>query len=66
VRAKTGTLTGVSALSGYADTACGERLVFSMIMNGYSCEIERVRRMQDQVCVALVSLEMRDDGHAAE
>ncbi len=66
VRAKTGTLTGVSALSGYAGTACGERLVFSMIVNGYSCEIERVRRLQDQVCVALVSLERRDGVCAAE
>jgi D-alanyl-D-alanine carboxypeptidase/D-alanyl-D-alanine-endopeptidase (penicillin-binding protein 4) len=33
VHAKTGTLTGVSGLSGYVDTAGGERWVFSMITN---------------------------------
>lgn len=57
VRAKTGTLTGVSALSGYADTLTGERLVFSVMMNGFSCDRQRVRRMQDMICVALVGLE---------
>lgn len=57
VRAKTGTLTGVSALSGYADTLAGERLVLSVMMNGFSCDRQRVRRMQDMVCVALVGLE---------
>lgn len=57
VRAKTGTLTGVSALSGYAETDGGERLIFAMIMNGFSCDRDRVRRIQDEVCEALVELE---------
>lgn len=56
VRAKTGTLTGVSALSGYADTLRGERLVFSMLMNGLACDTQRVRRLQGMICVALVGL----------
>lgn len=60
VRAKTGTLTGVSALSGYADTAGGERLAFATIMNGFTCERERVRRMQDHICEALVCLDRED------
>jgi serine-type D-Ala-D-Ala carboxypeptidase/endopeptidase (penicillin-binding protein 4) len=33
VHAKTGTLTGVTGLSGYVDTAGGERWIFSMVSN---------------------------------
>lgn len=34
VRAKTGTLTGVNALAGYADTTTGNHLTFVMLHNG--------------------------------
>lgn len=40
LRAKTGTIRGVSALSGYVTTADGERLAFSIIANGLSSTAE--------------------------
>ncbi|QBI55632.1 D-alanyl-D-alanine carboxypeptidase/D-alanyl-D-alanine endopeptidase [Streptomonospora litoralis] len=51
VRAKTGTLTGVSALSGYVRGANGERLVFAIINNGYRGAAPR--GLQDAIAVRL-------------
>jgi D-alanyl-D-alanine carboxypeptidase/D-alanyl-D-alanine-endopeptidase (penicillin-binding protein 4) len=62
VRAKTGTLTGVSSLSGYVQPGGSEKLAFSVMMNGFTCDVARVRRMQDQVCVALAELDRSRDG----
>ncbi len=53
VRAKTGTLTGVSVLSGYVLTRDDEPIVFSIMMNDFTCETSRMRRLQDQICVVL-------------
>ena len=50
-RAKTGTITGVSALSGYCDL--GKRTVaFSLLMNGVS-DLESAHRIQDEMTVAI-------------
>lgn len=52
VRAKTGTVTGVSSLSGYATAANGHLLVFSIINQGIS-QSSQGRGFQDRVCQAL-------------
>lgn len=50
VMAKTGSLSNVSTLSGYIDADSGHMLVFSMMMNGFTVDTDRIREMQDQIC----------------
>ncbi len=49
LRAKTGSLSGVSTLSGYTITAQGEELVFSMMMQHYLVRDSAVRGVQDRI-----------------
>ena len=49
--AKTGTLTGVSALSGYCTTRSGRTLVFSVLMN--NANVYTARDIQDRVANTL-------------
>ncbi|WP_328709287.1 D-alanyl-D-alanine carboxypeptidase/D-alanyl-D-alanine-endopeptidase [Microbispora hainanensis] len=51
VHAKTGSLTGVTALSGYVTSADGEPLVFSVISNGYLSGPPR--DLEDRIAVRL-------------
>jgi D-alanyl-D-alanine carboxypeptidase/D-alanyl-D-alanine-endopeptidase (penicillin-binding protein 4) len=55
VRAKTGTLPGVSALSGYLTTAGGRVLIFSVLMDGYGGPGQDLRRIQDALLRALAA-----------
>lgn len=52
VHAKTGSLTGVTALSGYVTDADGRKLVFSMMSNNY---LSSPRTVEDAVAVTLAS-----------
>jgi D-alanyl-D-alanine carboxypeptidase/D-alanyl-D-alanine-endopeptidase (penicillin-binding protein 4) len=49
--AKTGSLIGVSALSGYCSTVSGREIAFSFLMNGISTTY--ARRLQDRMAQAL-------------
>ena len=55
VKAKTGTVTGVSALAGYCTAANGHQICFSMINQGIM-NSETGRNFQDRVCNALCEL----------
>ncbi|HHF57807.1 MAG TPA: D-alanyl-D-alanine carboxypeptidase/D-alanyl-D-alanine-endopeptidase [candidate division WOR-3 bacterium] len=49
VRAKTGTMTGVSTLSGYLKTKKGKLLVFSIMANNYLGSSLKARELQDSI-----------------
>jgi D-alanyl-D-alanine carboxypeptidase/D-alanyl-D-alanine-endopeptidase (penicillin-binding protein 4) len=55
IRAKTGSINGVSTLSGYVTSAAGERLAFSIMLNNYSEELDNSRSFIDAIAVLLAS-----------
>jgi D-alanyl-D-alanine carboxypeptidase/D-alanyl-D-alanine-endopeptidase (penicillin-binding protein 4) len=55
---KTGSLTGVTALSGYVTDADGQRLIFSVVQNGYVHF--NARTIEDQVAIRVAEF-----GHGA-
>jgi len=54
VRAKTGTMTGVSTLSGYCITHSGKILIFSIMMKDYIASPTYVRKIQDKIVKTLI------------
>jgi D-alanyl-D-alanine carboxypeptidase/D-alanyl-D-alanine-endopeptidase (penicillin-binding protein 4) len=54
VLAKTGTLDGVSSLSGYATTQSGARFAFAILMNGHELSDSEAHEAQDKIA-ALVA-----------
>jgi D-alanyl-D-alanine carboxypeptidase/D-alanyl-D-alanine-endopeptidase (penicillin-binding protein 4) len=55
LRAKTGTMKGVSSLSGYASTADGEILAFSIIMEHFVVPVIKIQNIQDKICTLISS-----------
>jgi D-alanyl-D-alanine carboxypeptidase/D-alanyl-D-alanine-endopeptidase (penicillin-binding protein 4) len=56
VRAKTGTLTGISSLAGYCTTAQGHQLCFAIINQGVM-RAATGKAFQDRVCKLLTEYE---------
>jgi D-alanyl-D-alanine carboxypeptidase/D-alanyl-D-alanine-endopeptidase (penicillin-binding protein 4) len=54
VAAKTGTLTGVSALSGYVTTLSNDLLAVSILVNHFPGRLAQLRALQDAILQDLV------------
>ena len=55
IRAKTGTLAHVTAISGYATTLDNRSLAFSILVNNHGVQASYVRSLVDKICVAMVT-----------
>lgn len=53
IRAKTGTLSHVSALAGYLEAPGGRRIAFAVLVNNFNAPAGAVRAQMDRLCVAL-------------
>lgn len=54
IRAKTGTLTGVSALAGYLTTAQNKNLIFVIMMDHFLEQNEKMKAFEDEFCRLLI------------
>ena len=54
IHAKTGTLTHVSALSGYAQRQDGSWVAFSILVNNHNGQTAEVRGVMDRICTLIV------------
>ncbi len=50
VHAKTGTLSGVSTLSGFATSKKGDQIVFSILLQNFVGSSKKAREIQDAIC----------------
>lgn len=55
VRAKTGTMSGLSSLCGYLTGIDGKRYVFAIMINGFIGNVSKYTRMQDQILATMLT-----------
>jgi serine-type D-Ala-D-Ala carboxypeptidase/endopeptidase (penicillin-binding protein 4) len=55
IRAKTGTISHVSSLSGYALRKDGRRYVFAIVANNYNSDAAAIRKLIDRIALALLN-----------
>lgn len=60
LRAKTGSVEGVSALSGYVKTRDNKTLAFSIMANATVGDLTREKRFQDKIGIVMASSRARD------
>jgi D-alanyl-D-alanine carboxypeptidase/D-alanyl-D-alanine-endopeptidase (penicillin-binding protein 4) len=54
VRAKTGSLTGVSSLSGYVASRSGKKYIFTVVINNFT--VPDIKSIEDKIALSLVYL----------
>lgn len=57
LRAKSGTIEGVKAYSGYVTSKSGREIAFSMVVNNFSCTSQEARDKLEQLMIALAEFE---------
>ncbi len=55
VRAKTGSMTGISCLAGYFVDEAGERFAFSIMINGFAGNSQKYTKLQDDILAVMMT-----------
>ena len=63
VHAKTGTLSNVSSLAGYVQTADGEMLTFAIIANNFLASKNAAEKLQDKAVLRLVNFTRKEQNN---